>query len=38
VENLRGLAELPRLGFRLKVVPLEAARDGICAVQALAEL
>ena len=36
VENLRGLASLPRLGFRFTAAPLEPG--SICSVRAFAEL
>ena len=38
VENLRGLARLPRVGFRFTAVPLEASPEGICPVHAFAEI
>ena len=38
VENLRGLASLPRLGFRFTAMPLAPITEGICAVRAFAEL
>jgi len=38
VENLRGVAGLPRVGFRFSVVPLEGTSTGAYAVRAFAEL
>ena len=38
VENLRGLASLPRVGFHFSAVPLEEPRSAICPVHAFAEI
>ena len=38
VENLRGLASLPRVGFRFSAVPLEAGSVAPCIVRAFAEI
>jgi len=38
VENLKGLASLPRVGFRFQVFPLTAANQAVYAVRAIAEL
>src|SRR5262245_60755968 len=38
VENLRGLASLPRVGFRFSALPLEVATSSIYAVHAFAEI
>jgi len=38
VENLRGLASLPRVGFRFSAVPLQASTTSIYAVHAFAEI
>jgi kynurenine formamidase len=38
VENLRGLASLPRVGFRFSALPLEHVSSAIYAVHAFAEI
>jgi kynurenine formamidase len=38
VENLRGLASLPRVGFRFSALPLEDVSNPIYAVRAFAEI
>ena len=38
VENLRGLATLPRVGFRFSVIPREAATGAASVVRAFAEI
>jgi kynurenine formamidase len=38
VENLKGLASLPRVGFRFTALPLEATASGAYAVHAFAEM
>ena len=38
VENLRGLASLPRVGFRFSALPLEHVSSAIYAVRAFAEI
>jgi kynurenine formamidase len=38
VENLRGLASLPRVGFRFSAVPLEEPLPDVCPVHAFAEI
>lgn len=38
VENLRNLSSLPRLGFRVTLVPVQSAGDQTRIVQALAEI
>jgi kynurenine formamidase len=38
VENLKGLAALPRLGFRFTALPLKAAPGAVYAVRAFAEI
>jgi arylformamidase len=38
VENLRGLASLPRVGFRFTALPLEETISGTYAVHAFAEI
>src|SRR6267142_1095998 len=38
VENLHGLASLPRTGFRFTVIPLEESPGGPLAVRAFAEI
>jgi kynurenine formamidase len=38
VENLRGLASLPRLGFRFTALPLESTPGAVCAARAFAEI
>jgi len=38
VENLSGLASLPRVGFQFSAVPLEDVSNSIYAVRAFAEI
>src|SRR5215475_340291 len=38
VENLRGLASLPRVGFRFTAIPVSETPGVMCAVHAFAEL
>jgi kynurenine formamidase len=38
VENLRGLASLPRVGFRFSALPLEQSTSLLYAVHAFAEI
>jgi kynurenine formamidase len=38
VENLRGLADLPRVGFHFSAIPVEQAGNGIQVVHAFAEI
>ena len=38
IENLRGLASLPRVGFRFSAVPLSETSGAVCPVHAFAEV